>query len=209
MLMVMPCRAAGTAEETATSVTPPSAPEPVFAPIHALTSQDELVSGSTDVPGAAFVVRVRELPGTIVAPHTHTFDENITIVKGIWFFGIGDHFDKSKLHELPVGSFVFIPAGKPMFAYSPEGTIVQLHGIGPYTQKFCHNLTALVPISDDQTVAVTPAAFHFHKDDAVSCLRGNGKIRQGYATGDIIEYEVVKADGGLFMAQEVELKALK
>ena len=180
--------------------------EPVFAPIHPLTGSDERVYGNSEEAGKPFVLRVRELPGTIAAPHTHTFDENITVLQGTWYFGIGDHFDSSKLHTLPAGSFVFIPSGTPMFGYAPEAVTVQVHGIGPYTQKFCHPLVALDPIADDKTIAVSPSSFRFHKDDLVETPHGPAHIRQGYATGNVIEYEVVGADGNVFMAQEHDLR---
>ena len=135
--------------------------QPVFAPIHALTGQDENILGDPSEPGKPFVLRVRELPGTIAASHTHTFDENITVLQGTWYFGIGEEFDKAKLHELPAGSFIFIPAGTPMFGYAPGPVTVQVHGIGPFTQKFCHPLLTLVPIPDDKTIAVSPSSFRF------------------------------------------------
>jgi glutamate carboxypeptidase len=37
--------------------------------------------------------------------------------------------------------------------------------------------------------------------EQVSLARGSGRIRQGYATGNVVEYEVVAADGSIFMVQ--------
>jgi quercetin dioxygenase-like cupin family protein len=208
ILFSMTCSFAGSPEESGTPATGihESKREPVFAPIHPLTGTDENVYGNPQEAGKPFVLRIRELPGAIAAPHTHTFDENITVLQGTWYFGIGDHFDSSKLHELAAGSFVFIPSGTPMFGYAPEAVIVQVHGTGPYTQKFCHALLALDPIADDKTIAVSPSSFRFHKDDFVQTPHGSAHIRQGYATGNVIEYEVVGADGNVFMAQEHDLR---
>jgi quercetin dioxygenase-like cupin family protein len=182
--------------------------EPVFAPIHAMTDQDELVYGDTKAVGKPFVVRVRELSGTIAAPHTHTFDENITVLQGTWYFGIGDRFDPAKLHELPAGSFIFIPSGTPMFGYAKNGPVtVQIHGIGPYTQKFCHPLATLdTSKAAEGSEHASPSSFRFRKGDLVVSPQGSGRIRQGYATGNVVEYEVVAADGGVFMAQEHDMK---
>jgi quercetin dioxygenase-like cupin family protein len=194
---------ASSAVETASA---PSAPAPIFDPIHPLAASDETVLGDPEVAGAPFVLRIRELPGTIVPPHTHTFDENITVVHGTWYFGIGDRFDSANLHALPEGSFAFAPAGTPMFAYAPDGVIVQVHGIGPYTQAFCQPLLTLAATDTGDSAGVSPSAFRFRQGELVSAGRGTGRIRQGYASGNVIQDEVVAQDGSVFMAQEKELE---
>lgn len=36
--------------------------------------------------------------------------------------------------------------------------------------------------------------------------RGKGRIRQGYFSGEVLQYEVEGEDGSLFMANEEELR---
>ena len=201
---VSPTFSAAAAPETIPS---PSS-VPIFAPIHILVHDGERVVGDPDKAGVPFVVRIRELPGNVVPPHIHHFDENITVVQGTWYFGIGSTFDAAKLHKLPVGSFVFIPHGTPMFGYAPDAVTVQVHGIGPFEQHFLgqvYTLTAAADVSGGSTR--DPSRFRFHAGQAVHSPRGEGRIQEGYAVGTIIEYEVLRADGHLIAAQERELSA--
>ena len=181
--------------------------EAVFSPMHAVTGESERVFGDPNLAGKPFVVRIRELPGTIIAPHTHTWDENITVVQGILYFGIGADFDKIKLQKLPTGSFIFIPTGTPMFGYAPDGVVLQIHGIGPFTQKFTHKLFTLEADPDpDLDATASPSSFRFHKGERVVIAhRGQGTIQQGFRTGSVTEYIVATASGDLLMAQEAEL----
>ena len=48
--------------------------------------------------------------------------------------------------------------------------------------------------------------FRFASGDTVSTPRGRGRIRQGYASGALIQYEIDGADGSLFMAHERDLR---
>ena len=119
-------------DATAGSVTRASA-DPGTAhmhPIHVMTEDVEVLSGDPEAPGKPFVIRIRELPGSIVPPHRHPVDENITVVQGTWYFGTGSELDKSTLTALPAGSYAFAPAGTTMFGYAPHGAIVQVHGVG-------------------------------------------------------------------------------
>ena len=59
-------------------------------------------------------MRIRELPGAIVPPHSHPVDEHITVVEGTWYFALGDEFKPEALQELKVGSYAFAPMGSSM-----------------------------------------------------------------------------------------------
>jgi quercetin dioxygenase-like cupin family protein len=105
---------------------------PHFAPMHELTGDVEILFGDPDKPGEPFVMRIRELPGSVVPLHSHPVDEHITIVQGTWFFAVGDTWDRAALKELKTGAYAFAPKGRMMFAASPDGAVVQVHGIGPF-----------------------------------------------------------------------------
>lgn len=132
-------------------------------------------------------------------PHQHPVDEHITVVSGTWYFGTGERFDSTALRELKTGAYAFAPAGTTMFGYSPDGAVVQVHGIGPFHIHWRDGVKVL----DEPGAA---AAFRFRKGDEVASLRGAGHIRQGYASGTLVQYEVEGINGTLFMVREDQLR---
>ena len=174
-------------------------------PIKVMSEDVEVLYGDPEKVGEPFVIRIRELPGGIIPPHRHPVDENITVVKGTLYFGVGDKFDRAAMKEMKVGSYAFIPKGSTMFGYTPDAAIVQVHGVGPFHihwragSTWWDNLKTL----DD---ADAGTFFKFKKGERVVAKRGTGRIRQGYDSGEFIGYEVQRADGRLFMALEGELR---
>jgi quercetin dioxygenase-like cupin family protein len=180
---------------------------PIFSPLKPLTDGGERVFGDPRIAGKAFVVRIKEMPGEIVPPHTHHFDENITVVQGTWYFGIGPKFNRGALHKLPVGSFVFVPKGTPMFGYSPDGTTVQIHGTGPWNQDFVSGLYTLTDQSHaDGSLGVVPAKFRFPAGCHVRTVRGDGQILDGFATGEVVQYVVMGGNHQVFVAEERDVQ---
>src|SRR5688572_26297459 len=82
--------------------------QPLIVPLVALTKDFEVIHGNPDAVGEPFVMRIRELPGTIIPPHKHPVDEHITVVQGTIYFGIGDKFDRSTAKEITAGGYAFI-----------------------------------------------------------------------------------------------------
>jgi hypothetical protein len=160
----------------------------------------EILYGDPEKPGP-FVMRIRELPGTMIPLHSHPVDEHITVVQGTWYFAVGETWDRAALKELKTGTYAFAPQGSTMYGYSPEGAVVQVHGVGPFHIHWRDGIKTL----DD---ADGSAAFQFRKGQRVQAPRGRGSIRQGYASGAVIQYEVEAQDGSLFMAQEKELRRI-
>ncbi len=168
-------------------------------PLGPMSGDVEFLLGHPDSAGRPFVMRIRELPGTVVPPHSHPVDEHITVVSGTWYFGVGERFDSTALRELKAGSYAFAPAGTSMFAYSPDGAIVQVFGVGPFHIKWRYGIKVL----DEPGAA---GAFRFQRGAEVASPRGAGRIRQGYASGTHVQYEIDGADGTLFMAHEHQLR---
>ena len=174
-------------------------------PIKPMTEDVEVLYGDPEKVGEPFVIRIRELAGGVIPPHRHPVDENITVVQGTLYFGVGDKFDRAAMKKMPVGSYAFIPKGSTMFGYTPDAAIVQVHGVGPFHidwragNVWWHDVKTL----DD---ADAGSLFKFKKGERVIAKRGAGRIRQGYDSGEIIGYDVVRADGSLFMALENELR---
>jgi quercetin dioxygenase-like cupin family protein len=177
---------------------PPRA-DPRFVPLRPMTTDSEVIFGDPDATGEPFVMRIRELPGTIIPPHSHPVDEHITVLEGTFFFAVSDKVDFSLLRELKAGSYAFAPKGSTMFGASPDGAIVQVHGVGPFHIHWRDGLKSL----DDVGVQ---EVFGFRKGDLVIGSRGTGKIRQGYASGAHIQYEVELTSGKLVMEMESALR---
>lgn len=79
-----------------------------------------------------FTMRIKMPANYKIPAHWHPADEHVTVIEGSFMIGAGDAFDESKMEELPVGSFVMLPAKMNHFAMAKEETIVQLHGMGPW-----------------------------------------------------------------------------
>jgi hypothetical protein len=143
-------------------------------------------------------MRIRELPGAKVPPHSHPVDEHITVVQGTWYFALGNEFKREALQELKAGSYAFAPKGSTMFAFSPDGAVVQVHGVGPFHIDWKGGLHTL----DD---ADAKTVFRLAKGARVSSERGPARVAMGYASGTIIQYELEAVDGARFMADESAL----
>jgi hypothetical protein len=181
------------------------APQHRIVPLRPLSQDFAVIHGNPDVPGEPFVMRIRELPGTIIPPHKHPVDEHLTVVQGTLYFAVSDTFNRAALQEMKTGDYAFIPKGSTMFGFIPEGAVVQVHGIGPF---HIHWRAGSEWRDKDQTLddAGSAAVFKFRKGDRVIGSRGTGRIRQGYFSGEILQYEVEAEDGALFMANEDELR---
>jgi hypothetical protein len=78
-----------------------------------------------------------ELPANYrVAPHSHTAVERVTVLSGTFHLGMGDRFDESALKALPVGAMAIMQPGMIHFAATKEPTVIQLHGVGPWTVNY-------------------------------------------------------------------------
>lgn len=166
-------------------------------PLRPMAGDVEILHGDPEKAGQPFVMRIRELPGTKIPLHSHPVDEHITVVQGTWYFAVGEAWDSAALRELKPGTYAFAPAGSTMFGYSPDGAVVQVHGVGPFHIRWRDGIATL----DDSS-----GVFQFRKGDRVQAPRGSGTVRQGYASGAIVQYEIQSGDGSLFMAEEKVLR---
>jgi quercetin dioxygenase-like cupin family protein len=168
-------------------------------PLKPMAGDVELLYGDPEIAGQPFVMRIRELPGAKVPPHSHPVDEHITVVQGTWYFAIGAEFRHDSLQELKAGSYAFAPKGSTMFGYSPDGAVVQVHGIGPFQIHWRGGLHTL----DDPDAART---FQFTKGARVAAGSRSGRIVQGYASGAIVQYEIEGPPGERFMADQTAVR---
>lgn len=83
-----------------------------------------------------FTVRLKFPNNYRIPPHSHSTWEHITVISGIFHLGMGDTFDPSGFTELRAGSFAALPTGMRHFVHTVGETIVQLHGMGPWTVTY-------------------------------------------------------------------------
>lgn len=80
-----------------------------------------------------YVMRLKLPPNWTFAAHYHPGRENVTILSGTFYAGLGSKFDKNALKAYSAGSFISVPAKMAHYAATKsEGAVIQLEGIGPF-----------------------------------------------------------------------------
>jgi quercetin dioxygenase-like cupin family protein len=89
-------------------------------------------------PGQAgsFVVRLKLDAGYRINPHWHPTDEHLTVISGMFQVGMGDTFERTKMKDIAAGGYVLLPAEMKHYAMAKTPTVVQVHGIGPFTLTY-------------------------------------------------------------------------
>lgn len=90
-----------------------------------------VLQGDPAKPGP-FVMRLSAPAGYKVAPHSHSQDENLTVISGSFMVGLGDKFDTKALKPMKQGAFGSVPAKTNHFAMSKTPVVLQIHGQGPF-----------------------------------------------------------------------------
>jgi hypothetical protein len=102
-------------------------PFPAFPPSVRLA----IVVGEPSRPGP-YTIRVKVPAGVMLMPHRHPEDRVYTVISGVFYIGLGDHFDQSKLQAYPPGSVVVLPGGTLHFHAARSGEYVsQISALGP------------------------------------------------------------------------------
>lgn len=72
-----------------------------------------------------------------VAAHWHPVAENVTVVSGTVYLGLGDKLDPAKGTAYSAGSFFTVPANTRHFAWTgADEAVVQVHIVGPTGMTF-------------------------------------------------------------------------
>ena len=178
----------------------------------------EKVSGDFTKPGEPFVFRIHQDAGYITLPHTHPIDENITVVKGSWSLGMGRRFNRSALEPMDTGTFGIAPKDMAHFAWSKTETILQVHGIGPFSstviepvyelnEKGVFSLSSLLS-PGRPTTSNPPDCFALKINAKVRGNSGEGIVvgARCSPSNQITQYWVQKSNGERFWAALQELK---
>jgi quercetin dioxygenase-like cupin family protein len=85
---------------------------------------------------APYTVRLKFPANYEIPAHSHPEDENVSVVSGELFMGMGAKLDKRAGLGLRVGGFALMPAQANHFAYTRSETIIVLYGLGPVDFKY-------------------------------------------------------------------------
>jgi quercetin dioxygenase-like cupin family protein len=122
-------------------------PFPAFPPAARLA----ILVGDPTKPGP-YVIRVRLPTGTKMLPHKHPEDRIYTVISGVFYIGLGEQFDETKLTAHGAGSVLILPGGQPHFHWAKSGEyITQVRAIGPL------GLAYIDPASDPRNDSKAPA----------------------------------------------------
>lgn len=90
-----------------------------------------VIEGPLDKP-VPFTFRLKLPANTKVAPHVHPAFERVTVLAGTFHFAHGETYDETKTRALAPGDVAIMAPGAPMFGFTREETVIQLHGVGPW-----------------------------------------------------------------------------
>jgi hypothetical protein len=182
-----------------------------FSPIHRF----ETLSGDPAKAGL-YVIRIHAEAGYIIMPHIHPEDENIVVVEGSWAASMGERFNRGALEPMEVGTYALLPKKMAHFALSKTQTIIQVHGLGPFTP---HYVVPNYELTDRgvllKTILTEPAQSTSTSPPGCFTLKLGTKVRGSYGEGVVIaaqctpgqltQYRIAKPDGDHFWAQRDEL----
>ena len=94
-----------------------------------------VVSGDPGKP-APYVVRLKFPANYDIPAHSHPTDENVSVVSGALFVGMGDKLDHAAGKSLSPGGFGLLPAGMNHYAFTRAATTILLFGQGPVEFKY-------------------------------------------------------------------------
>ena len=91
-----------------------------------------IVVGQPSEPGP-YTIRVKVPHGEKLMPHKHQEDRVYTVISGIFYIGLGDQFDASKLEAYPTGAVVILPGNTPHFHWAKSSEYVtQVTAMGTF-----------------------------------------------------------------------------
>ena len=105
---------------------------PAFPPAARLA----VLVGDPTQPGP-YLIRVKLPAGTKMLPHRHPEDRIYTVISGVFYIGLGDEFDATKLEAYPPGAVVVLPGNTHHFHWAKSGEYVtQITAMGPLGMEY-------------------------------------------------------------------------
>lgn len=101
---------------------------PGFAP----GAKIAVVHGDPSTAGD-YTVRLQFPDGYRFPVHWHPRAEHLTVLSGTFLLGMGTKVDESAMKTYAPGDFLYLPAKNTHFGGAKGVTVIQLHGMGPFT----------------------------------------------------------------------------
>jgi quercetin dioxygenase-like cupin family protein len=83
-----------------------------------------------------YTVRLKFPANYDIPAHSHPGDENVAVVSGEFFMGMGTKLDRKTGMDLHVGGYALMPANTNHFAYTKGEATILLYGTGPVEFKY-------------------------------------------------------------------------
>lgn len=104
----------------------------------AMGVKNVVLYGDPSKPGL-YVVRNTFPPGVMSAPHYHSQDRVVVVIKGTWYTGTDASWDPAATTGLGPGSYMIHPKGGIHYdGAKDEEVIVQITGMGPVETVFSY-----------------------------------------------------------------------
>jgi len=90
-----------------------------------------VLNGDPSKPGT-YTIRLMAPANYKIAPHWHSQTENLTVISGTLFLGMGDKMDAKQAKPLKAAGYHYLPAKQHHYAMTKSPTVVQITGEGPF-----------------------------------------------------------------------------
>lgn len=98
--------------------------------------QSATLAGDPSKPGP-YTRRFKLPPRTVLAPHWHPEERQVTTLSGTWYVGHGTSNDRARATKIVPGAFLVQPAKSVHYEFTAdEEVIVQVSGIGPTATEY-------------------------------------------------------------------------
>jgi len=94
-----------------------------------------VLAGAPDADGSPFVVLYRTAVPLVMRTPPDSSERHVTVLNGSMELGVGDGTEESPVETLGPGSYAVIPGGVPHVMRCSSGSIVQIHGVGPFLAR--------------------------------------------------------------------------
>lgn len=90
-----------------------------------------VLQGDPFKPGP-YTLRLATPANYRIPPHWHSQTENLTILSGALYLGMGDKVNAKAAKPVKAGGYHYLPAKMHHFAFTKAPTVIQIHGEGPF-----------------------------------------------------------------------------
>jgi len=94
-----------------------------------------VVSGDPSKTGP-FVLRLKFPANYSIPAHSHPTDENVTVLSGSLFVGMGNKLDRAAGDAVATGGYALLPQGMNHCAYTKGAATILLFAQGPFDFKY-------------------------------------------------------------------------